>query len=403
MQESKTFCILPFIHLYAEPKGEMKPCCISDRFDKSLNLKTLSIDEAFNSQQMKDLRKDMLEGIENKVCKICYNQEKYSNHSPRKNFNNDTAWELPKINEDYSVESQFQYIDIRFSNLCNFKCRMCFHDFSSNWYEDALLVRPDYKPESKILKITDTFSNDLKEHLSKIKSIYFAGGEPMIMPEHFNLLTYLYDNIELDKFTQKRNLTIHYNTNLSVIKYDEQSLIELWKGFKKVMLSISCDGIGEVGEYQRTGFSTTRFEENMKIIQRNATPINVFQSFTGIGYNFQYTVTIMNLYHIFDFIEYMMFKNYITDSEQIDFYVAQYPLEYSLSHLSDSEKEKSVEFLSKKVKYYSGKTQNELNRIIDFIKSDVEKYDYDVYPDKYIKKLDELRGGNFEEISKIIL
>ena len=51
---------------------------------------------------------------------------------------------------------------------------------------------------------------------------------------------------------EKRNLSIHYNTNLSK-KYDEESLIDLWRGFSRVYLSrISCDGIGKVGEYQRT-------------------------------------------------------------------------------------------------------------------------------------------------------
>ena len=70
------------------------------------------------------------------------------------------------------------------------------------------------------------------------------------------------------KQKEVRNLSIHYNTNLSVIKYDEESLIDLWRGFSRVYLSISCDGIGKVGEYQRTGFDTKRFEENLKTIKK---------------------------------------------------------------------------------------------------------------------------------------
>ena len=78
---SNTTCILPFVHLYSEPKGEMKPCCIASGFDEPLNLKTLTIEEAFNSPQMKELRKDMLEGKRNKVCDVCYKKEDLNNHS----------------------------------------------------------------------------------------------------------------------------------------------------------------------------------------------------------------------------------------------------------------------------------------------------------------------------------
>ena len=409
---NNSFCILPFIHLYAEPKGEMKPCCIASGFDEPLNLKKSSIDDAFNSPQMKELRKDMMNGTRNKVCDVCYKREDATEHSPRLNFNENKLWELPKISDDYSVESQFQHIDIRFSNLCNFKCRMCNHDFSSNWFEDTLKIRP-HNPTTKILKVTDTISQDLKPHLSKVKSVYFAGGEPLIMPEHYDTLKYLYESIPLESMKDTngnsittRNLSIHYNTNLSVLKYDEQNLIDLWKGFYKVMLSISCDGIGEVGEYQRTGFSTKRFEDNLRIIKKHAKPINVFTHKTGISYNFQYTTTIMNIYHIFDFIDYMLNEGHITDSDQIDFYYSWAPLEYSLSQLPIVEKQKVVDFLNKKINNYSNKTQDELNRIIDFVNSDVKTYDYELSDElklEYIKKIDELHGGNFEEISKIIL
>lgn len=416
--ESNTFCILPFVHLYAEPKGEMKPCCIAGGFDAPLNLKTLSIDEAFNSEQMKELRKDMLEGKRNKVCDVCYKREDVTNHSPRLDFNKNTIWELPQIEKDYSVETQFQHIDIRFSNLCNFKCRMCNHDFSSNWYEDYYKLRPEFdkNDKPKILKVSETISSDLKKHLHKVKSIYFAGGEPLIMPEHYEILKHLYDNTELQTMFrekdegyeefQTRNISIHYNTNLSVIKYDETSLVDLWNGFYRVFLSISCDGVGTVGEYQRTGFDMKRFEENLKIIRKYATPTNVSEPLNGLLYNFQYTTTIMNVYHIFDFIEYMMEREYITSSEQIDFYYSWTPLEYSINQVSDIEKQKLVKFINDKKENYCDKTRGELNRIIDFINSDNSFYQSELQNEarkKYIQKIDYLHGGNFAEISKINL
>lgn len=371
--QTESFCILPFVHLYSEPRGEMKPCCIAGGFDEQLNLKELTIENAFNSSQMKELRKDMLEGKRNKVCDVCYKKEDLNGTSPRKDFNNNTLWKLPNVNEDYSVETQFQHIDIRFSNLCNFKCRMCNHDFSSNWFDDFEKIIPGYTHgRKKVMKVSDTIVEDLIPHLKNIKSFYFAGGEPLIMPEHYKVLKYLYDTMPVmeQHWGDKRHLSIHYNTNLSVITYDEQSLVELWEGFDRVFLSISCDGIGEVGEYQRVGFQHDRFVENLKTIQKYFTPQSPYAGGMGMQYNFQYTTTIWNVYHIFDFIKFMTDNKFITSTEHIDFYYAWSPNSAALNNISKSEKERVIEFLKNGIETLtSEKTIGELNNLINFINS----------------------------------
>lgn len=411
---NNSYCILPFIHLYSQPDGELKPCCIAGGFDNSINLKKMSIEEGFNSQQMKDLRKDMMEGVRNKVCDVCYKQEDETGHSPRLDFNNNTLWDSPIVEIDYSVPSDFQHVDIRFSNLCNFKCRMCSHGFSSAWYEDTGKFRPwAVEGKTKIMKVTDTIVQDLIPHLSEIKSFYFAGGEPLIMPEHYKILKYLYDEMPIERFysrdketneliiTDSRNLSIHYNTNLSVIKYDEQSLIDLWKGFFRVFLSISCDGIGEVGEYQRTGFKTEKFEKNLKIIKKYAKPESSRVSEIGLTYNFQYTTTIINVYHIFDFIDYMLEKNHITDSDQIDFYYAWSPSEIALNNIDDTDKKKVINYLESKKDNYHEKTKIELENMINFIKNGNQTDEQLSKRIRYINNIDNLHGGKFENISKI--
>ena len=375
---SNTICILPFVHLYSEPKGEMKPCCIAAGFDEPLDLKTLTIEEAFNSSQMKRLRNDMLEGKRNKVCDVCYKKEDLNGHSPRSDFNKNSLWKMPEVREDYSVDSQFQHVDIRFSNLCNFKCRMCNHDFSSNWYDDFDKIRPGYtKGRTKVMKVSDTIVEDLIPHLSNIKSFYFAGGEPLIMPEHYKVLKYLYDTMPVieQHWGNVRPLSIHYNTNLSVITYDENSLVELWKGFDRVFLSISCDGIGEVGEYQRIGFLHDRFITNLKTIQKYFVPKSPFEGGFGMMYNFQYTTTIYNVYHVFDFIKFMKENNFIKTSSHIDFYYAWSPSEVSLNNLPEYEKIRLVEFLENGIKKLTEqKTIDELKDLIKFTNStnDVE-------------------------------
>ena len=96
----------------------MKPCCIAGGFDEPINLNTMTIKDAFNSPQMKQLRKDMEEGNRNKVCDVCYKREDTTGHSPRIDvFNTNPSWKKPELTEDYSVPTDFQHIDIRFSNL----------------------------------------------------------------------------------------------------------------------------------------------------------------------------------------------------------------------------------------------------------------------------------------------
>lgn len=412
---SNTTCILPFVHLYSEPKGEMKPCCIASGFDEPLDLKTLTIEEAFNSPQMKELRKDMLEGKRNKVCDVCYKKEDLNNHSPRTDFNNNRLWKMPEVKEDYSVDSQFQHVDIRFSNLCNFKCRMCNHDFSSNWYEDFDKLRPGHtKGRTKVMKVSDTIVEDLIPHLKNIKSFYFAGGEPLIMPEHYKVLKYLYDTMPVveQHWGNVRPLSIHYNTNLSVITYDENSLVELWKGFDRVFLSISCDGIGEVGEYQRIGFLHDRFITNLKTIQKYFISNSPYNGGLGLQYNFQYTTTIYNAYHIFDFIKFMEENKFIKSSEHIDFYYAWSPSEVSLNNLPEYEKIRLVEFLENGIKELTEqKTIDELKDLIKFTNStnDVENatggmYQFTTEMDKLNNTdVTKLNGVDFERIKLEII
>lgn len=247
-----TFCILPFVHLYSSTNGELRPCCISESFDDKPNIRE-GIESAFNSKEMKNLRKDMMNGVRNKVCDVCYKQEDLSLESSRDRFNKGLEfkqYEMPEVGEDFSVPSDFQYIDIRFSNLCNFKCIMCTHEFSSQWYEDmgfSLYDPSEYqRNNTKIINISDNILDELIPHLSKLKRIYFAGGEPLIMKENYNLLSFLIKNNPSD-------ISLHYNTNLSTLSYQGKSYMKLWEKFKRVHLAISCDGIGKVGEYQRVG------------------------------------------------------------------------------------------------------------------------------------------------------
>jgi hypothetical protein len=192
------------------------------------------------------------------------------------------------------------------------------------------------------------------------------------MPEHYKVLKHLYDNLPIKNqdWGNVRPLSIHYNTNLSVITYDENSLIELWKGFDRVFLSISCDGIGKVGEYQRIGFLHDRFVTNLESIRKHFRPESPHMGGFGLMYNFQYTTTIFNVYHIFDFIKFMQDNKFIETSAHIDFYYAWNPSYTSLNNLTESEKLRLTEFLEEGINGLTEqKTIDEIRDIIKFLNS----------------------------------
>lgn len=404
MKPSKSFCILPFVHLYSSTDGEVRPCCIADSFKDKPNLKD-GIESAFNSVSMKKLRHDMMEGRRNLVCNVCYKNEDNNIPSSREMYNEsiDREFTIPSINEDFSTTTDFQYIDIRFSNLCNFKCVMCTHEFSSQWYEDMGFEDPNLKDgnyqkwNTKIINISNNILDELKPHLSKIKKIYFAGGEPLIMKENYQMLKFVLNNSH-NPSDKDNGIELYYNTNLSTLSYKGDEYLKYWKKFKKVYLSISCDGLGEVGEYQRVGFKSEKLLNNLNIIKETfiASSPNTSERF---GYGFQYTVTPLNVFHIFDFIDFMFENEYITDYNQIRFFNAfGY---YSLTNLSDIEKTKIESFLKSKIVNYKNTqfSHDVLNLIKTMNNGDVfEPLDK---VKRFTEYLDKKNNQNYIDITKI--
>lgn len=398
MNNKKTFCILPFIHFYTQPNGEVKPCCIAGGFDNIQTLRSQSIEEIFNSDDYKTLRKDMLTGVRNKVCDTCYKREDIGESSPRDFFNSSNIWSMPEVNEDYSVPVEFQHIDIRFSNLCNFKCRMCNHIFSSHWYEDAKKITLSgtniylSSEDRKVIEASENIVEDIIPYITKLKSVYFAGGEPLINDQHFKLLEWLSRNIT--------DLTIHYNTNLSVLNYRNYDFIKYWSKFRRVHLAVSCDGVGKVGEYQRVGFDHDTFMKNLNKIKEYATASPVSKPINGITYSFQSTITILNIEHIFDFIDYMMDNNFIYTEECIQFYYAWGPEHITINNIPQKDKDRITKMFDEKIKKISSeRTKSELSAVINFMNSEPNCQLKDI--SDVLGQLDRLHGTDFRNISTI--
>ena len=255
--------MIPWTHLHTWPDGRVLTCCMSDMNDSMGNLKDMSLEQAWNSPQQKQLRKDLLAGKPNKICKRCYEQERHSINTTRTWANEKLAhhWDtVESTKEDGTVDKvNLPYIDFRFSNLCNFKCRTCGPDLSSSWYEDNVKLYGPLK-QPKIIrpyKDEETFWQKVEPYMDGLEEIYFAGGEPLIMEEHYRILK------KLDE-RKMYHVRLKYNTNFSQMTFKKLDVMEIWNRFESVKIGASLDGMGKRGEYLRKGQSWQQVEDNRK-------------------------------------------------------------------------------------------------------------------------------------------
>jgi len=299
--------------------GDARACTMSGIF-KDIDLNKVSIDEAFNSEEYKKLRSDMLNGIENDICKVCYNMENRDSESYRQKANNTYQKEygltvedlVVDIKEDGYLKPNFIKLDIRPSNICNFKCRTCSSEYSTRWIEEEREYNLSngrefdesmYKTIEKSYGISD-------DSIINLKEIYIAGGESLYMTEMYKFLEGIKD---------KSKITLHIHTNLSLLKFKKYDIFELLKDFNTVNFFISCDGIGEIGEYIRTGFNWETFTKNVDklLIMEDVYP--------NFKHNFHFTSSILNIFHFFEFLEEMKKRKYIKTDSQIQFYPVRWP------------------------------------------------------------------------------
>jgi hypothetical protein len=156
------------------------------------------------------------------------------------------------------------YLDIRFSNICNMKCRSCGPELSSQHakefkdlygeHELARMLKNDGKIVVNIAK-ENNFWDDLTKYLPDIEEVYFAGGEALITDEHYQILDYWLEN-------NKRNVRLRYTTNFSNFRYKQKSIIDYWQEFSDIQVSASLDCNGYRAEYSRSGTVWSTIERN---------------------------------------------------------------------------------------------------------------------------------------------
>jgi radical SAM protein with 4Fe4S-binding SPASM domain len=323
LTESKTFCIYPWIHLHAYPTGEAYPCCHAEMGVGQIgNCRTDTLNTIWNSSKQKQLRQNMLNETLDSTCGRCYEQEDNGFFSGRRSANKHHGHHIKKIHDtqpDGTVDKfEMTYWDIRFSNLCNLKCRSCGHIFSSQWYQDqAKLASGDWKDRNTVLNYAGRTETDMWEqlepHLDYVEQIYFAGGEPLLMEEHYRIL---------DELVRRKRFDVRliYNTNFTHTDLKGNSVFEYWKQFDSVAVGASLDGNGPRAEYIRKGTDWAVVEQNRQDMLRICPEVDFYIS---------PTLSIMNAWHLPDFHRDWVERGLI-QAQDLNINILQDPLHYRI-------------------------------------------------------------------------
>jgi len=322
LMHSDTFCMIPWIHLHAWPDGRAYPCCLAKAEHPVGNLKEQTMKEVWNGDAMRLMRRNMLQDLPCQECGSCYEQESHGFASMRNNSNKNFGQHIDEVDStlpDGSLpDFKLHYWDVRFSNICNLKCRSCGSIFSSRWYDDDVkLWGKALRPRVQFAgRHDDDIWEQMQEHIPHLDQIYFAGGEPLIMEEHTRILKLL-----IEKGNTKVRLI--YNTNLTELKYKRESVLELWKHFPSVCVAASLDDMGERAAVIRSGTDWTKVEQNIRDLKCECPHIDFMIS---------PTLSIMNIWNFVNFHRYMVDQEFIRPGD-LNVNILQGPKEYRIDNL----------------------------------------------------------------------
>jgi len=361
MSTSKdTFCILPWSHMYVNPDGNVLPCCIG-KWDKPLgNTKHNTIKEIWNSEAYKKLRLALLNGEQPNECSQCWAHEASDVWSFRKENNKKFSKHLgvrELTNQDGSLDvMKLLYFDVRWSNICNFKCRTCSATYSSSW---AIEDNANGKNVPVYTFAGGDSNNSLfeqfKPYLKDIEDFYFAGGEPLVTDKHYEILDYLIAENKTDAILQ-------YNTNLSNLTYKGKLVTDYWKQFKKVQVRASLDHYGSKAEYIREGTDWNKIIENLNFIKKECP--HVIMSFNAV-------VSAFNIVTLVDFLEYMTDNGF--DVNSCTLYNLVDPVHYSVSAVPTEKLQHAKQRLEE---YYNKITNREHKETINSVLKYISNVEY---------------------------
>lgn len=238
---------MPWVHLHVTQSGTVTPCCQApwDSAQAFGQLEQQSITEIWNGKAITEFRHRLRQDRPDTRCTRCYDKEASGLQSFRQITNGNYLHHLDRVALPQTPPPR--YFDIRFSNLCNLKCRICGPWSSSQWHADAValgMVQEGASALTFAAKDEEDLFRQLEPLLGDLEEVYFAGGEPLLMEQHYRLL---------DRLLAHDNTRVHlkYNSNFSKLGIKDWRAIDYWRQFAHVTLSASLDGSEARGCYLR--------------------------------------------------------------------------------------------------------------------------------------------------------
>ena len=302
----------PFTGLATREDGAVKVCCRSAPIGF---IQESSLEEIWNNDSMREVRRQVLCGERPEVCKPCFDLEDQGVESLRQRHINGIIPEarinlypkvLDQLNDNYTMPFEIPTMEIKLNNLCNLKCRMC-HPMDSTAWNDWSEVKELYNKEGnflpdKIIKLnlerkpfldsfenTDKWWSSFEKLLPHFRRVEFAGGEPLMDPQHYRILDMLKP--------YGKNIEIKYATNGTTLGISKDRTVhDYWPYFKSVAVNVSLDGIHDVYNHIRTNSNFSEVEKNIKEIQTIPNVSRVVGAFTAQAGNILQTAECIDYF-----------------------------------------------------------------------------------------------------------
>lgn len=380
-----------------------------------------------NSHYKKQQREKMLRGERPSECSYCWKIEDLNkNYFSDRHYKTADTWAWDRFEEiatsDPNQNVYPSYLEVSFSNACNFACAYCSPEISSKWMEDIKQNGP-YPTKhgahhleylEQVGKMPYRHSDDnpyvnafwkwFPDALSHLKVLRITGGEPTMSKDMWKLLDYLIEN-------PKNDLDIAINTNACVEKKLIDKLIEKINklqevGIKNVQVYTSLESTGKQAEYARDGLNYYQWIENVeRILQETKSTVAVMT-----------TINILSLSTFVDFIMTVMDfrKLYNTSFEHnrvpMSINIMHWPPHLQCTLLDKEQRVKianTIENLCKGwLKYYTDEKYariyleefDQIQRFCEYLRTTEPALEHRQDFVRYIQAYDERRNKNFAEV-----
>jgi len=383
-----------------------------------------------NTRFKKIKRREMLSGKRPDECNYCWNVEDNSNSFSDRIFKSSEPWSLSEYDKikDSNWKTDFnpKYVEVSFSNTCNFKCAYCGPQYSSKWVEeieehgpyntstnynqiDSLREKGEmpYK-KSEHNPYVDAFWEWWPDLYKDLHTFRITGGEPLLSKDTFKVLEYIQENWE-----QNPNLSLAINTNMNVPEKLMNRFIELCQDLsnnnkvRELIIFTSVEGTDKQAEYTRFGLNYETFWNNVDIFLTKLpkVTVNIMATFNALSV-FTYSDLIDRVFEMKK--KHQNNERYWVSAIQLDTAYLRWPSHLSVKILDDEHKELILESAKKALYYgikefthdnygFSNVEIQKIKRIYDYSIGnslfDIEKNKKDFI--KFVDELDKRRGTEF--------